>query len=203
MRVIDVGANLGFYTLLMADLVGPSGHVHAFEPTPRIASRLAKSVDVNGFGGRVRLHAAPVTERPGDLVELFVPRSDPSHAAIGPAGSRQPGPGDEVVALHTVTIDDVIGDESVDFIKVDAEGAEFAIWCGMRRLIARNGPLVLFLEFAAVRYPDPEGFLTEIAEAGFSLGWAAYTGQVEPLTAAEILAASPHQEWMLVLGRQT
>jgi len=143
MRVIDVGANLGFYTLLMADLVGPSGHVHAFEPTPRVASRLAKSVDVNGFGGRVRLHAAPVTERPGDLVELFVPRSDPSHAAICPAGSRQPALGDEVVALHTVTIDDVIGDESVDFIKVDAEGAEFAIWRGMRRLIARNGPLVL------------------------------------------------------------
>ena len=201
MRVIDIGANLGFYTLLMADLVGPSGHVHAFEPTPRIVSRLNKSLQVNGFANWVKVHAAPVTDRADALVDLIVPASDPSHAAIGPVGSRQAGPGDQLFTLRTVTVDATIGDARIDFIKVDAEGAEFMIWRGMRGLIARNQPLVIFLEFAAVRYPDPAGFLKEIHLAGFSLGWAAYTGQVEKLTADEILAADPHREWMLVLAR--
>ena len=45
------------------------------------------------------------------------------------------------------------------------------------------------------------GHLKEIHLAGFSLGWAAYTGQVEKLTSDEILAAEPHREWMLVLAR--
>jgi FkbM family methyltransferase len=49
--VADVGANLGYFTLLMADLTGADGHVLSFEPNPELARRLRKSIDVNGFAG--------------------------------------------------------------------------------------------------------------------------------------------------------
>ena len=60
---VDIGANLGYFTLLMAELVGPAGAVHAFEPNPAIADRLARSCDIDGYSERVTVIATPCGPR--------------------------------------------------------------------------------------------------------------------------------------------
>ena len=197
MVVVDVGANLGYYTLLLADLVGPGGRVHAFEPNPRIMQRLAHSVAVNSFGSRTTLHAAPLAGHAGERVRLIVPDGEPKNAHIL-AEEHAAGAG---VPLLTTTIDDVIGDGPVDFIKIDAEGAELAIWHGMRRLLDRRRPLTIFLEFTSARYADPAGFLAEIRAQGFAMAAIDPLAGVVPVDEATVLAGPRHEDWMLVLAR--
>ncbi len=197
MVAIDVGANLGYYTLLLADLVGPAGQVHAFEPNPRIMQRLTHSVAVNGFSGRTTLHAAPLSERAGERVRLIVPDGEPKNAHI----LAEEAAGGAGLALLTTTIDDVIGDGPVDFIKIDAEGAELAIWHGMRRLLDRRRPLTIFLEFTVGRYADPAGFLAEIRAQGFALAAIDPLAGVVPVSTETVLAGPAHEDWMLVLAR--
>lgn len=56
MTVLDIGANLGYFTMLLADLVGPAGRVLAFEPNPEMAGRLRRSIGLNGFAPTTTLH---------------------------------------------------------------------------------------------------------------------------------------------------
>jgi FkbM family methyltransferase len=63
--VADVGANLGYFTLLMADLTGAEGHVLSFEPNPELARRLRKSIDVNGFAGFTDFYPCGLAEEEG------------------------------------------------------------------------------------------------------------------------------------------
>ncbi len=197
MVVVDVGANLGYYTLLLAELVGPGGRVHAFEPNPSVMRRLAQSVDVNGFAGRTALHAAPLSGQPGERVRLIVPDGEPKNAHILP--EERAGPAG--LPLLTTTIDEVVGDGPVDMIKIDAEGAELAIWHGMRRLLDRRQKLAIFLEFTAARYADPAGFLAEIRAQGFATAVIDPHAGVVPADEAAILASPPHEDLMLVLAR--
>jgi len=197
MVVVDVGANLGYYTLLLADLVGPAGRVHAFEPNPLIGQRLGRSVAVNGFAGRTTLHAAPLSGRAGDRVRLIVPDGEPKNAYIVAEGETAAAG----VPLLTTTIDESVGDGPVDFIKIDAEGAELAIWHGMRRLLDRRRPLTIFLEFTSARYADPAGFLAEIRGQGFAMAAIDPLAGVVPVDATTVLAGPSHEDWMLVLAR--
>src|SRR5438093_7096038 len=63
--VIDVGANVGFFTLLLGSIVGPTGKVFAFEPHARNAGLLERSIAENRFGDRVVLDRAAVGDRTG------------------------------------------------------------------------------------------------------------------------------------------
>lgn len=68
MTVLDIGANLGYFTMLLADLVGHEGRVLAFEPNPEMASRTQRSISVNGFGGRATLHQVALADKDGEML---------------------------------------------------------------------------------------------------------------------------------------
>ena len=74
---VDVGANHGYYTVLLSDLVGPEGRVHAFEPNPRLAALLDLNVAVNGFWHVANPQAAALGEADGGVPEVVVPNRDP------------------------------------------------------------------------------------------------------------------------------
>ncbi|MFC7542969.1 FkbM family methyltransferase [Siccirubricoccus deserti] len=63
--VADIGANLGYYTVLLADLVGPGGRVMAFEPNPRLFDLLQRNVAINGFSRWANCHAKAVAAKSG------------------------------------------------------------------------------------------------------------------------------------------
>ncbi len=197
MTAFDVGANLGYYTILLAELVGARGHVHAAEPNPAVMARLRSSVRLNGFDSRVTLHASPLAASTGEAVVLHVPAGLPQNASL----HRCPDEGTHAHALRTTTLDEIAGDRPVDLVKIDAEGAERSIWQGMARLLARRAPLTAFVEFTPDRYADAPGFLRRLLETGFSLSIVDADGEVRPVAFDAVLAGPGHVDRMLVLER--
>ena len=83
MVVADIGANLGYFALLMAELVGPDGFVHAFEPNPHIARQLRQSLDINSFSGRHAVHQVALAAIDGEPMAFVVPPTENSIATTG------------------------------------------------------------------------------------------------------------------------
>ena len=167
MAVADVGANVGYFTLLMADLVGRTGRVHAFEPNPPIAALLRQNLAVNGFSAQV--HPEPLSDCDDALVQLIVPENEPKNAYIVPCSNCSPDAQVDPLILRTRRLDSLADVGPLDFVKIDADAAEEAIWRGMEGLLVGARAMTVILEFAPARYIDPRGFLTAIAGQGFAL----------------------------------
>ena len=138
--VLDVGANVGLYTLAMADAVGREGRVHAFEPNPSTLTRLKRNLALNGCDNVV-VHAVAVGDR--DAV-VALRSADPTESGL----ATVVGDGTELARVPQVTLDDAAADHgfsSVALLKLDVEGAESSVLRGAADLIARGSlPRVLF-----------------------------------------------------------
>lgn len=149
--VLDVGANLGAYTLLFGRWVGPSGHVHAFEPAPATRRGLARHVSLNGFEARVsvRAEAMSVSEGRGRFLadgQHGDNRLIPDAAALSSA-----------VEIATTSIDAFCRSAGClpALVKVDVEGAELDVLRGARETIAAAGDrLALYVEMHPHLWPS-------------------------------------------------
>lgn len=176
MTVVEVGANVGYYTLLAADLVGPGGRVYAFEANRDVFDLLQRSIEVNGFLDRVTLSNRAVIERPGRVAFRKLQRHQGGSGLVqdpAPADS-EPSEEAEWLTVDATSLDDALADAPpVHVLKLDAEGSEWRIIRGMPRLLRRSEHLVAICEFA----PDlirgtggtPEGFLNDVLAHGFKL----------------------------------
>jgi FkbM family methyltransferase len=148
--VLDIGANLGAYSLLFGHWVGPSGLVHAFEPAPLTRAGLARHVGINGFDDRVRVHGEAVTQAEGRARFL----ADGLHGDNRLTGGSA-GPGS--VEIATTSIDAFCRHTGrlPSLIKVDVEGAELDVLRGARETIAAAGPgLALYVEMHPHLWPS-------------------------------------------------
>ena len=143
MCVLDVGANIGYYTLLAARAVGPSGLVCAFEPEPHNFALLSRSVAENGFAN-VRLVQAAVSDREG-ATKLHL--DDANFGAHSFDAGSVPTSSGRSVDVRTVRLDDyepeVRGFAAGVLVKVDVQGAEGLVVAGGRRLLGLPGVKVL------------------------------------------------------------
>jgi FkbM family methyltransferase len=142
--VVDVGANIGWYTLIGARLVGETGRVYAFEPDPAAFALLSRNVRANGLTNVV-LEQKAVSDAPGTLRLYVAPENKGDHRIYQPEGEER-----AYVEVPAVTLDDYFRDraDGVDFVKVDTQGAELVILQGMRELIGRSPSLAMVFEFA-------------------------------------------------------
>ena len=136
MTVIDIGANLGVYSLPMARLVGKTGHVLAYEPGSEARTLLARNRQLNEA---INLDISPLAlsdrEREGRLV--IGVSSELNALGDGNAG--------EAVRITSLDSEDALrGWSSPDFVKIDAEGEEERILAGGRNFFSRHSPLVMF-----------------------------------------------------------
>ena len=195
---LDVGANHGYYTLVMADAAGPAGRVAPVEPTPRLADLLRQTLDVNGFP-HVEVVEKAATDTDGQRLQLVVPARRSMNARLSDVVDET----DEAVMVESVTIDSITHDwPRVDLIKIDVEGAEEQVWRGMQQTIAQNPELVIALEFNVDRYDDPRGFIGEIEAAGFELRYIDIDAETKRVGPDELLRRQVGRDWMLYLTRR-
>lgn len=176
--VMDVGANLGYYTRLFSRLVGPRGRVHAFEPVPTTFALLQAGIQDGGHGNVVLNHCAVADEE--KEVELYLPGDDHGQAALTrhTFGSWTTEATVRTFPSRATTLDAyaaTAGLESLSFVKCDVEGAELLVLRGARETIRRFRPL-LFLEVnrhwtAGFAYEptDVAGLLEELGYSRFFL----------------------------------
>lgn len=161
--MIDVGANHGVYSLAFARRSNDAGRVWAFEPASEPYSLLEGSLRENPFGARVQPVRAGLSSRVGTAT-LHVSGSSELNSL------HKPGSSSEEIVLET--LDHAAagrwGDSSVDFVKLDAEGAEMAILEGARTLLQRHAPVVMF-EIRHDRSALNVTLASAVLEAGFSL----------------------------------
>ena len=189
LNVVDVGANLGYYTVLLASLVGPTGRVTACEPDPGNAALLRRSVTENQFA-HVQVVEAAVTESDGRAT-LY---QDPAwHGVHSLARENCVNAGDGRVDVATVSLDSLMrhGIADVDFVKIDAQGAESAIMRGARLLLRQAHARVL-MEIWPFGIRGLGGSLDDVItpffEHGFSAGTMNAAREVVPIDAAAIAA---------------
>lgn len=138
--VVDLGANIGYYTLLLAKLVGPNGKVYAIEPHPDHFAVLVKNMETNGHRHVTCLQKA-VSDGPG-RARFNVSNEPAAHNLRAKSATGR------AIDVETVALDDVVGHGArVDFIKMDVEGAEGLALAGMKRTLDANPRLVMVTEF--------------------------------------------------------
>jgi len=194
MKAVDLGANLGYFTLVMSELVGSTGQVHAFEPNPHIAKLLRNTVEINNFSTRTNVHQMALSDKQGEVI-FYVDPARPMNATLIPQQGHQE------VSVPAKRFDDLPDLEDADFIKIDVEGAEEAVWAGMIRRLDDPRPLTVIMEFTVDRYPDAEAFLDTFARQGFGLEYIDLWKGIVSTDKDFVLSQPGGQDQLLLLRR--
>jgi FkbM family methyltransferase len=183
MVVVDVGANVGFHTLLMARCVGATGRVHAVEPEPRNFKLLTRAIEEAGYR-QVRLHRAAAARTAG-RVPLYVAGDNRGDHRLTPAAEAR-----AQVTVSTVPLDDLLADEArIDFIKIDVQGAEVEVLAGLARVLASRPPPRLLCELSpdllARAGASADAFFGPLRRAGLTPHRLERDGTPRPLSEGE------------------
>ena len=138
--VYDIGANIGYVSLMLAKRVGPTGALFAFEPLPQNFARLKKNIALNGIYNATLLNVAVAAESGRAAM-----RATANLAMASMVWHCDDGSATEV-RVETVAIDDLIESgklPSPQFVKIDVEGAEGLVLQGMAHTIAHARPIIL------------------------------------------------------------
>jgi FkbM family methyltransferase len=186
MIVLDVGANVGYFTLLFARLVGKSGRVIAFEPGLYAAELLEQNVSINGFD-QVTIVRKALGDRPGTVHFLEGPEGFDGYSSLAPSIGHPAARG---VTFADRTVPQITLDEfllrtkisKVDFVKVDVEGAELFVFRGMRRLLTDNPPSRLLFEvgteLCSMFGYSAKDIINEVQSLGYSCWHLDYRGRL-------------------------
>jgi FkbM family methyltransferase len=166
--VVDIGANIGYYTLIFAKLVGEKGKVFAFEPHPKNFCLLKKNVEINGYKNVV-LEQKAVSNTTGKA-RLYVYYDHP-----GAHHLHDTGDGRGWIEISTVRLDDYFAnyDYQIDFVKMDIEGSEMAAVQGMYSILRKGRDMKIITEFNPMILKafqvDPEEYLKLLLVHNFKI----------------------------------
>lgn len=194
--VVEAGANIGYFTLLLARLVGPTGQVLCFEPDPETSRILTRNVAANGYRN-VTVRPVAVADEPGELM-FFRARKNAGDNRLfshGDDAGRFPVP--------VVTLDDELrGERRVDLLKMDIQGAEALALGGMVRTLQEAPPRRILMEF----WPhgihgmgqDPKALIDRLVGFGYSVRALGGDGPFDVDRALRTMTVD-NQEWVNLL----
>jgi FkbM family methyltransferase len=178
MHVVEVGANVALFTLLMCHRVGADGSVYAFECDPVLAQIARDNLELNGFSRIGTIDERAASKENGTLSFRATTRHRGGGTLV--AGLQQipelTESERETISVQATTLDDFLAtyDRKVDFLKIDAEGAETDIIAGGQRIFGDpNYRVTVMMEFAPAFMReagmDPAKQLDELRALGFTL----------------------------------
>jgi FkbM family methyltransferase len=136
----DIGANIGFFSLLAARIVGENGHVTAFEADPEIAARLREHATRNDFC-TISVEEKAVWSKPSTV---FFARTDPATSPDRGLGHIVANYASDTIQVDAVSLDEYVQTRPApDFLKCDVEGAEVEVFRGAQRLLTEKRPAIL------------------------------------------------------------
>ena len=184
--VLDLGANIGFWTLFFAQKVGKQGKVFAFEPEPSNVELLKKNVLINNYDN-VIIEQKAVSNKTEKL-KLFLSYETTDHRIYDPSGDR------DFVEIDSIRLDDYFTNfpTEINFIKSNIQGADFSAIQGLSEVIKKSKKIKMAIEY----YPellkgfnsDPGEFITYLENLGFKIFNIDYINhQIYPITKEEII----------------
>jgi FkbM family methyltransferase len=165
--VLDIGANIGYYTLIFAKLVGQDGKVFAFEPEPANFRIIEKNVSINGYSN-VILEQKAVSNR-NEKKKLYLNKENAGMHRI----YKSQYVNVDSVEIETVSLDDYFSNYRgrIDFIKMDIEGSEITALEGMQTTLQRQNNVKLLVAFDSLAIREygykPEQYIDLIMSNGF------------------------------------
>ena len=194
---VDVGAHLGYFSVLMSALAGEEGKTLAVEPNANIAAMLRRTACINHPGFTVWEGALTNATRE---LEIHIPKWKTGDSSLL-VRAESGGEGFIHQRVLATTMDQLLASldiERVNVVKIDAEGVEPFILEGMEEVLKRNGDLKIVMEFSPYLYQDPvafgayllerfnvykiaSGFNLEEADAGSLAGWSSLKSHVDLL----------------------
>jgi len=164
MSFVDLGASIGYYTLLASRLTGPAGHVYAFEPDPEAYDYLERNVQANGVTNVVTANKA-VAER---TATMSFTRRELERGFLADTSSGS-------ATVEAVSLDDFfsnLGWPRVDVIKLDIEGAEARAFSGMSGILSRNSGIRIIMELNTEALGQAGSSLAELVATLRRLGFS-------------------------------
>lgn len=163
--VIDIGANIGYFTVLLANLVGPQGKVYAFEPDPRNFQLLKQTIEKNGWTNVIAEQKA-ISDKEGEFT-LYQGRE-------WTGNSLTPNNYVSTTTIQVTNLDNYLPHEkNIKLVKMDMDGSEPLAIAGMSKLIKRNPGIYVMAEYEpgnVKRYlKNPLDFITIAEKQGLKL----------------------------------
>lgn len=187
MTCIDVGANIGYYSVLLADWVGPSGRVIAIEPERLNLLALRANLEHCGWA---TVEPLAVSDQQGSAMLQVYSHHTGSHTLgeIDPKWGTSPGQ-----QIETTTLDYLAANLShVDFVKIDVEGHERQVWRGMQELLAKNPGVQIAVEWTP--QSDRQGEFEEmVRSSGLQIREIGTDGKLRPLSKLD-----PSGDWKML-----
>ncbi len=183
--VLDVGAGIGYYTLIAANLVGETGRVYAFEPDPDFFGLLKKNIEINGYKN-VILEQKAVSDKTGKNKSYLCKDEHRIHDS--------PDACHKFIEIESIRLDDYFKnyDGKINFIKMDIEGAEIKAIQGAPLLLQKNKNLKIITEFlpmGLIKFGiEPKEYINLLIDHGFKLYEInAQEKKIEPVEIAKLV----------------
>jgi FkbM family methyltransferase len=213
MTVIDIGANIGYFTIIAARRVGRAGRVIAFEPEPENRFFLEQSVEMNDLA-HVMIYPIAIADKKGAVILNLFDSNKGKHSLVKDAGDDKGF--SSRITVESTDLDSFLRDkgpcQTIDVIKMDIEGAESLALAGMKETLLRCR--TLFMEYTPLAIKkaghEPELILAALKEQGFSIyqineksrsldevqNWGTFTKEIPPHRAVNLLCTkepvAPH-----------
>jgi len=143
--VVDIGANIGYYALLEAKLVGKKGVVYAIEPVPQNVEILRKNVKLNNYRN-IEVYQLAIGDKKGTAPMYVSKKYNWSSMSKNIEGVEETVV--KEIEVETTTLDDFLKNKPYpNMIRMDVEGYEYQIIKGMKNILSKKKPLKLFIEF--------------------------------------------------------
>jgi FkbM family methyltransferase len=169
MCILEIGANIGYYTILMGKLVGKNGKIYAYEPYPRSVDILTRNVRLNGLADIVEVHNLAVSSE-NTVKKLYLGSATNVHTLINyKTGDSNP----DYIEVKTRDIREILvnADRKIDLLRMDIEGHEREIFNRLSSDIKAFLPTRIFFEIHPLGDIDPDptftGPLTNMLELGY------------------------------------